>query len=74
MKIEQVLPKVIWEDHVATTHGRKCTHPLCVLAVQCPVHITQLLSHGYATSIPLQYLDTSVPKCNLYSNPIPYFP
>ena len=28
---KQVLPKIIWEEHVATPHGRECTRPLRVL-------------------------------------------
>jgi len=27
----QVLPKVIWEERVATPHSRECTRPLRVL-------------------------------------------
>ena len=32
-ELEQVLPKVIWEEHVATPHGREWTRPLRMLAV-----------------------------------------
>ena len=31
------LPKLIWEELVATPHGRECTRPLHALAVQCPL-------------------------------------
>jgi len=36
-KQKQVLPKVIWESRIATTHGREWTRPLRLLAVQCPL-------------------------------------
>jgi len=43
---KQVLPKVIWEERVATPHGREWTRPLRVLlAAQYPLQtnpITQL--------------------------------
>jgi len=32
--MEQVPPKVIWEECVVTPHVGKCTLPLCMLAVQ----------------------------------------
>jgi len=65
----QVLPKVIWEQHVATPHGRECTRALHVLAVQCSLQtspVTQLRIHYIHTMIPHQCLDTSVPNHNLY--------
>jgi len=46
---KQVLPKVIWEECVATPHIGECTHPLHMLAVACTMHnkalwsITELL-------------------------------
>jgi len=40
---KQVLPKVIWEECVATPHGRECTCPLRVLlAVQCPLQTSPI--------------------------------
>jgi len=67
-------PKVIWEECVTTPDGRECTHPLCVLAVQCPLHtspVTQPWIHYIHTMIP--HLDTSVPNRNLYHNPDPTY-
>jgi len=63
------LPKVIWEMCIATPHGRECTHPLHVLAVQCPLQtspFTQLRVHYIHTVMPHQSLDISVPNHNLY--------
>jgi len=32
--VKQVLPKVIWEECIATPHDKECTRLLHVLAVQ----------------------------------------
>jgi len=37
-EVKQVLPKIVLEEHIATPHGRECSHLLCVLAVQCPLN------------------------------------
>jgi len=69
-------PKVIWEECVATSHGRKCTRPLHVLAVQCPLQtspVTQPWVHYIYAMIPHQSFDSSVPNCNLYHNPNPTY-
>ena len=61
---EQVLSKVIWEECVATPHGRECTRPLRVLAVKCalqPNPVTQPRVHYIHTMIPHLSLDISVP-------------
>jgi len=65
-------PKVIWKECIATPHGRECTRPLRVLAVQCPLRsspVTQPRIHYIHTMIPHQSPDTSVPNHNLYYNP-----
>jgi len=72
-KWEQLLPKVIWEEHVATPHGRECTRLLCALAVQCRLQtspITQPWVHYIHThsSHTLSLADFPLPKTNM---PIP---
>jgi len=70
-------PKVISEERVATPHGRQCTRPLHVLAVQCPLQISPITqprvrynhSRGYATTIPRKFLHTSFHNSNLYLKP-----
>jgi len=68
---KQVLPKVIWRGTLLPLMTENAlVRCVCWL---CNVHIrqVQLFSCRYATSIPLQSLDTSVPNRNLYPNPIP---
>jgi len=50
--VKQVLPKVIWIEHVATPHGKQWTRPLRVLLAVCNTHCRRIqsLSYGYATS------------------------
>ena len=68
-------PKVIWEEcvGVATPDGRECTRPLRVLAVQCSLQtspFTQPWVTGYATPLPHQSLNITVPNRNVDSNDI----
>jgi len=64
-------PKVIWEEHIATPHGKECTRLHHVLAVQCPLqtshmrHIHTTVTHA---SYSLRYIALSnlqPPKRNL---------
>jgi len=41
-KLKQVLPKVIWDELRRHSHGREWIHPLCVLAVQCPLYTSPI--------------------------------
>ena len=40
---KQVLPKIIWEEHVATHHVGNCTLQLCMLAIACAMRINEAL-------------------------------
>jgi len=40
--VQQRILLVICEEHIATPHGRECTHLLCVLAVQCPLQTSPI--------------------------------
>ena len=66
--VKQVLPKVIWEERVATPQGRQCTCPLHVLPVQSPLQTSPVTQPWYASFIPLQFLDTLVHDPNLCPN------
>jgi len=52
---QQVLPNVIWEQQIATPHGRECIRLLHVLAVQC------LLQTSPITQPRVCYIHTTVP-------------
>ena len=53
-------PKVIWEERVATLHGRECTRPLPVLlAAQCRLQTSPV------TQPRVRYIHTAV-LCVLY--------
>ena len=59
---------VIWEERISTPHGRECTPPLRVLAVQCPLQTSQPWTrYIHTTSVP-QHISS-----NLYPNPNPTY-
>jgi len=48
--LKQVLPKVIWEEHIATAHGREWTCLLHVLPTSCAIPTADKSNHS-ATSM-----------------------
>ena len=62
LNMEQVIPKVIWEEHVATPHGRECICLLrALLAAQCSLQTSPV------TQLRVCYIHTTVhmhPICN----------
>jgi len=60
MHIEQVLSKVIWEECVATSHGRECIRLIHeLLTAQCSLQ-TSLI-----TQPQVRYVHTAVPHASL---------
>jgi len=56
---KQVIPKVIWEERVATSHGRKWTRPLHVLvAAQYPLQTNPI------TQQRVSYIHTAMPHAS----------
>jgi len=49
----QVLPKIIWEECIATPHERKCSRPLRMCATSCAVPTADKSNHS-----PLPFDDT----------------
>ena len=49
-------PQSHLEEHITTPHDRECTHPLHVLAVQCPMQTSPVtqprLCYIHTTSVP----------------------
>jgi len=52
---QQALPKVIWEESIATLHGREWTRPLHVLlAAQYPLQMNPI-THPWVCYIHINY-------------------
>jgi len=60
-KYQQVLPKIIWEQSIATPRGRECTPPLHVLAVLCPLQTSSF------TQLCIRYIHTTSVRWNIGS-------